>query len=158
LALMAVNSMRPSVLFLLFALFVVVSCLFFRDTYSRIWHDFCRSLRVDEVDFDMDALLARLRGTPTEVWEPAAQLSVAELQRRVRPRQPAPLERRELEAAYASDFDCCAVCAEPWAQGDVYRRLDACGHVFHIECIDRWALSSVDKGRVPTCPLCKAKF
>ena len=157
LALMAVNYIQPHILIGCVLTFVVLSFLF-GEHYSRVWRDFCRSLRPSETPADMDAVLTRLRLTPTELWEPADQLSVHELRRRVRPRNPPPLERSDLEDAYNSDFDVCSICAEPWAPGDVYRQLKTCRHVFHIECIDRWALSSADRHRVPDCPLCKAPF
>mmetsp|Transcript_7831 Transcript_7831/g.25727 ORF Transcript_7831/g.25727 Transcript_7831/m.25727 type:complete len:177 (+) Transcript_7831:53-583(+) len=136
-------------------LFIATTTILFGDHYSRVWREFCRPQ-----PSDMDAVLSRLRSMPTEVWEPASDLSVHELRRRIPRRSDAvtALERSDLERAYANHFDVCSVCAEPWAPGDIYRRLEPCGHVFHIECIDRWALSSADKGLVPTCPLCKTKF
>lgn len=43
---------------------------------------------------------------------------------------------------------CCACFAD-----DVLRVL-RCGHRFHLECIDRWLLSSTDYSRPPACPMC----
>ena len=44
------------------------------------------------------------------------------------------------------------------ASDDVYRVLPRCGHCFHVECIDRWALLSAGRGKRPTCPLCNAQL
>ncbi|GFO30859.1 RING finger protein [Plakobranchus ocellatus] len=51
---------------------------------------------------------------------------------------------KELEG----DFDQCAVCIEPYKDGDVIR-LMPCRHVFHKSCVDPWLLDH------RTCPMCK---
>ncbi|CAN6243743.1 unnamed protein product [Urochloa humidicola] len=43
----------------------------------------------------------------------------------------------------------CAVCLEDIEAGEMVRRLPACGHLFHVECIDMWLHSHT------TCPLCR---
>jgi hypothetical protein len=43
----------------------------------------------------------------------------------------------------------CVICLEPYAAGDVVKRLPACGHEFHADCIDSWLVKQA------TCPLCK---
>ncbi|CAN6231053.1 unnamed protein product [Urochloa humidicola] len=43
----------------------------------------------------------------------------------------------------------CAVCLEGVRRGEVVRRLPACGHLFHMECVDMWLRSHA------TCPLCR---
>lgn len=104
----------------------------------------------------LDAVLSRLRSMPTVRWWPASELSIRELRDSVRGTF---IERSELETAYNEAWDdVCAICAESWQPGDVCRRLAKCRHAFHLECIDRWALTSADKGRLPLCPLCKAEF
>ncbi|KAK2995699.1 hypothetical protein RJ640_001748 [Escallonia rubra] len=45
----------------------------------------------------------------------------------------------------------CAVCLDGLAGGDWCRRLPACGHVFHAECLDTWLV------RVTNCPICRAR-
>ncbi|CAN6237711.1 unnamed protein product [Urochloa humidicola] len=45
----------------------------------------------------------------------------------------------------------CAVCLEDVEAGEMVRRLPACGHLFHVECIDMWLHSHV------TCPLCRCR-
>ncbi|CAO2037891.1 unnamed protein product [Urochloa humidicola] len=45
----------------------------------------------------------------------------------------------------------CAVCLEDVEAGEMVRRLPACGHLFHVECIDMWLHSHV------TCPLCRCQ-
>ncbi|KAL6876364.1 hypothetical protein ACP4OV_012936 [Aristida adscensionis] len=44
----------------------------------------------------------------------------------------------------------CAVCLGAVREGDMVRRLPACLHVYHVECIDRWLAAH------RTCPLCRA--
>ncbi|GFS14408.1 E3 ubiquitin-protein ligase RNF130 [Elysia marginata] len=51
---------------------------------------------------------------------------------------------KELEG----DFDQCAICIEPYKDGDIIR-LMPCRHVFHKSCVDPWLLDH------RTCPMCK---
>ncbi|KAJ1278769.1 hypothetical protein BS78_04G104200 [Paspalum vaginatum] len=44
----------------------------------------------------------------------------------------------------------CAVCLEDVEAGEMVRQLPACGHLFHVECIDMWLHSHA------TCPLCRS--
>merc|ERR1719420_2908393 len=46
----------------------------------------------------------------------------------------------------------CNVCLEDFKCGDEVRKLNACPHAYHKECIDRWL------SRVPSCPICKAEL
>ncbi|CAN6272112.1 unnamed protein product [Urochloa humidicola] len=46
----------------------------------------------------------------------------------------------------------CAVCLEDVRRGEAVRRMPACGHVFHKECVDMWLESHV------TCPLCRREL
>ncbi|VFQ96898.1 unnamed protein product [Cuscuta campestris] len=48
----------------------------------------------------------------------------------------------------AEPFDC-AVCLCEFREKDKLRLLPACGHAFHVGCIDTWLLSN------STCPLCR---
>ncbi|CAD6251254.1 unnamed protein product [Miscanthus lutarioriparius] len=43
----------------------------------------------------------------------------------------------------------CAVCLEDVQRGETVRRMPACGHLFHKDCIDMWLHSHT------TCPLCR---
>jgi hypothetical protein len=43
----------------------------------------------------------------------------------------------------------CAICQEHEGGGDVWRRLRACDHKFHKECVDNWF------GRNAHCPVCR---
>lgn len=49
----------------------------------------------------------------------------------------------------------CSICCEDYTSGEVLRRLP-CKHKFHLECIDRWFLSSTDYSRPVACPMCNA--
>ncbi|KAK9732597.1 hypothetical protein RND81_04G008800 [Saponaria officinalis] len=46
----------------------------------------------------------------------------------------------------------CAVCLGLFEAGEALRLLPACGHVFHVDCVDRWLVGQT------TCPLCRAKL
>lgn len=63
--------------------------------------------------------------------------------------QIASLENREVLGS-SMQADACSICIEGFHVGDSIRRL-ACGHAFHISCIDLWLV------RQASCPLCKQK-
>ncbi|CAN6163823.1 unnamed protein product [Urochloa humidicola] len=46
----------------------------------------------------------------------------------------------------------CAVCLGAVQEGEMVRRLPACSHVYHVECIDRWLAAH------RTCPLCRSEL
>ncbi|XP_074580902.1 RING-H2 finger protein ATL80-like [Curcuma longa] len=48
------------------------------------------------------------------------------------------------------ETETCAICLAEYEVADVLRRLPACGHVFHVECVDRWLRSH------GSCPFCRA--
>jgi hypothetical protein len=43
----------------------------------------------------------------------------------------------------------CCICLEEYCDGDVVRKLPACPHGFHRDCIDQWLR------QVASCPVCK---
>lgn len=45
----------------------------------------------------------------------------------------------------------CAVCLNDFLATDRIRRLGKCGHVFHMECLDKWI-----EYRSYSCPLCRS--
>lgn len=71
------------------------------------------------------------------------------------------LEKRDLVQEIIdntnSTAQTCTICCEDYAGGDVLRVLK-CRHRFHLECIDRWFLSSADYTRPPACPVCNAEL
>ncbi|KAL4429019.1 hypothetical protein ABPG77_006058 [Micractinium sp. CCAP 211/92] len=119
-----------------------------------------RSERIEHVAKLMQAL-------PLEVYRSRDELErmpVGELKRMLEKRGGASgdcLEKGELvEALLASgnsSASTCSVCCEDYEPGDVLRLL-GCGHRFHLECIDRWLLSSTDYSRPPACPMCNAEL
>lgn len=58
-------------------------------------------------------------------------------------------------AAGNSSSTSCTVCCDDYESGDALRVLK-CGHKYHVECIDKWLLSSTDYLRAPACPICSA--
>ncbi|CAL4970284.1 unnamed protein product [Urochloa decumbens] len=55
----------------------------------------------------------------------------------------------EGEAAAAASCVVCSVCLEDVRGGEMVRQVPACGHVFHVRCIDMWLHSH------RTCPMCR---
>ncbi|WOL05533.1 RING-H2 finger protein ATL56-like [Canna indica] len=45
----------------------------------------------------------------------------------------------------------CSVCLERVKEGERCRALPPCGHVFHVDCVDRWLVRSSG------CPICRAR-
>uniref|UniRef100_A0A0E0GWS8 RING-type domain-containing protein n=1 Tax=Oryza nivara TaxID=4536 RepID=A0A0E0GWS8_ORYNI len=45
----------------------------------------------------------------------------------------------------------CAICLSDFADGERVRLLPACGHRFHVVCIDRWLLAHC------SCPTCRRR-
>lgn len=56
-----------------------------------------------------------------------------------------------------SSFSSCSICCDDYESQQAVRVLP-CHHRFHIECIDKWFLSSTDFSRPPACPLCNAEL
>ena len=46
----------------------------------------------------------------------------------------------------------CTICLEDAAEGEKMRRITACSHCFHVDCIDPWLMKK------STCPLCRAEI
>ncbi|CAI2364859.1 unnamed protein product [Moneuplotes crassus] len=51
----------------------------------------------------------------------------------------------------------CALCIDDFVQGDMLRRMQQCGHVFHAECIDEHIVYCIKKDET-TCPYCRAEI
>lgn len=112
----------------------------------------------------LDAVASAIHALPIATYhtrEELEALSVAALQELIRTEglTGAYLEKPELVNALLarcnSSATSCIVCQEEYGKGDVLRVLP-CGHVFHLECVDRWFLSRTDYSRPLVCPLCNA--
>jgi hypothetical protein len=57
-----------------------------------------------------------------------------------------------------SSAESCSICCEDYICGDLKRKLPLCGHQFHVECVDRWFLSSSDYSRPVACPMCNTEL
>jgi hypothetical protein len=109
-----------------------------------------------------DAVVSAIRRCPVEEWTPPAQLgakSAGELKRLLLKRGvdcSRCVTKRDLLDLVSSDTSSsqsCCICLEDYADGDVCRVL-ACGHLFHLECVDRWLYSALDTRKKVACPLC----
>ncbi|XP_027368586.1 NEP1-interacting protein-like 1 [Abrus precatorius] len=47
------------------------------------------------------------------------------------------------------NMSCCSICFQDFEEGELVRILPKCGHLFHLECIDKWL---VQQG---SCPMCR---
>ena len=45
--------------------------------------------------------------------------------------------------------DSCCICRENFQDTDIVRKINSCGHVFHLNCLDTWL------ERHTTCPMCR---
>jgi hypothetical protein len=52
----------------------------------------------------------------------------------------------------------CCICCEDYQAGDIMRLLPKCKHEFHLECLDKWAYTSANQHRNPSCPLCNQQL
>uniref|UniRef100_A0ACD6AD17 Uncharacterized protein n=1 Tax=Avena sativa TaxID=4498 RepID=A0ACD6AD17_AVESA len=79
--------------------------------------------------------------------EPRRGLEDAAIRRipTLRYRKPPPSEAPQAQVASE-----CAVCLSEFQDGERLRRLPACLHAFHIDCIDAWLQATAN------CPLCRA--
>jgi len=121
------------------------------------------------VGSQFDDVLGRVAKLPVEEYqtrEALEKLPPAELKRRLE-RAGAPAPRGAVEKRELVDFlleqggtagTSCSVCFSDYEAGDVLRVL-ACGHKFHVECVDQWALTAArDFSRKTACPLCNAEI
>uniref|UniRef100_A0A7S3K3R0 RING-type domain-containing protein n=1 Tax=Aureoumbra lagunensis TaxID=44058 RepID=A0A7S3K3R0_9STRA len=155
---------------IIFLVVVIVAYFFGQRILEHLWNDWQQNFFFSgrttlPKNAQFDSILSRLRSTPVQIWKPAHELSVHDLRRIIIElkrgevlEQQQIVERKDLEQFYHEIFDVCSICAEPWTSDDIYRRLSHCGHCFHLECIDKWALTMAEKRVVPSCPLCKHTF
>ena len=97
---------------------------------------------------------------PAETWRPTDRLTSAELRARLERLGADPeLERLEAIATIADRTDdVCAICQEPFREGERLRSLQECRHCYHAECIDKWISVETSKSRVPACPTCNTQM
>lgn len=62
-----------------------------------------------------------------------------------------------LMSANNSSGEMCTICSDSYESEDVLRVLK-CDHRFHIECVDRWIITSTDFSKPVECPLCKVQL
>ncbi|KAI9906722.1 hypothetical protein PsorP6_003831 [Peronosclerospora sorghi] len=114
--------------------------------------------------------LRTIQMMPTEEFKTPEELketNIAELKQRLERRNvnfSGCVERQELVELLVKyrggpfNNDTCCICCEEYQRGDVLRLLRKCKHEFHLECLDKWAFTSVNSQRTPSCPLCNQDF
>lgn len=119
----------------------------------------------------MASIAAAIQSLPIEVFhtnEELERMSVSELKallrktkQNVQDKMYTVVEKQELVAMLLSGSnttaESCSICIEDYEAGDILRVL-RCGHRFHLECIDRWFLSSTDYSRPSACPICNTEL
>ncbi|KAJ0409183.1 hypothetical protein ATCC90586_010264 [Pythium insidiosum] len=113
-----------------------------------------------------DRVMGVIQSMPMEEFKTPEELreaSIHELKDRLKRREvefSGCVERSELVELLVrfrggpSNNDTCCICCEEYQSGDVMRLLRRCKHEFHLECLDKWAFTSVNADRKPVCPLC----
>ena len=61
--------------------------------------------------------------------------------------------REKTEISVYKDLDTiyekCSICREDFNELDICRKINDCGHLFHVNCIDTWLETNVK------CPICR---
>uniref|UniRef100_A0AAV1VL45 RING-type domain-containing protein n=1 Tax=Peronospora matthiolae TaxID=2874970 RepID=A0AAV1VL45_9STRA len=151
---------------------------FFREAYTRVAevaqqreaNDYNRAMQEDVRSETFNRTLRTVQAMPTEEFktpEELAKASIADLKQRLGRRDvdfTGCVERRELVELLVkyrggpSNNDTCCICCDEYQTGDVLRLLRKCKHEFHLECLDKWAFTSVNSQRAPSCPLCNQRL
>ncbi|KAK1632977.1 hypothetical protein QYE76_007292 [Lolium multiflorum] len=84
-------------------------------------------------------------GEHDDLYEPSSSVMAA--RRAVVESLPATTLTEETAAAWQQTT--CPICLHEFQTGESARRLPACGHVFHLACINSWLLWK------PQCPMCR---
>ncbi|XP_051189267.1 NEP1-interacting protein 2-like isoform X2 [Lolium perenne] len=84
-------------------------------------------------------------GEHDDLYEPSSAVMAA--RRAVVESLPAATLTKETAAAWQQTT--CPICLHEFQTGESARRLPACGHVFHLTCINSWLLWK------PQCPMCR---
>ena len=48
-----------------------------------------------------------------------------------------------------TEFESCSICMENFSSNSIVRKLNNCGHIFHVDCVDTWFETNI------TCPVCR---
>lgn len=135
----------------------------FRDGGGRVQHQQHSSHQSKRDRFE--AVASIIQSLPTEAFktqEELEKLSITELKslQQSSPQKKGPiflLEKKDIidkiMSTGGSSALSCGVCCDDYQSGDVLRVL-TCTHRFHLECVDKWFLSSTDYSRHVACPLC----
>ncbi|CEG44683.1 ubiquitin-protein ligase e3 [Plasmopara halstedii] len=146
---------------------------FFREAYAQVsavaqreTNNQNRAAQEEMRSETFNRTLSTIQKMPMEEFKTPEQLvkiSIAELKQRLERRDVdfgGCVERQDLVDLLVkyrggpSNNDTCCICCEAYETGDVLRLLCKCKHEFHLECLDKWAYTSVNSQRTPSCPLC----
>ena len=48
-----------------------------------------------------------------------------------------------------TEFESCSICMENFSSNSIVRKLNNCGHIFHVDCVDTWFETNI------RCPVCR---
>eukprot|EP00890_Picochlorum_soloecismus_P001516 jgi/Picsp_1/2365/NSC_05828-R1_protein len=118
----------------------------------------------------MNFITSVIQALPLEKYmtrEDLKRCSISELTGRIHELQKdknKEVEKLDLDTVIEKDEIIEAICrtsnvnsSSNYESGDTLRVLN-CGHKFHLECIDRWFLSSTDYSRPAACPMCNTEL
>ncbi|ETV90337.1 hypothetical protein H310_14862 [Aphanomyces invadans] len=110
-------------------------------------------------------MLKTISRLPTEEFKAPSECSVHDLKERLAVRgipHGKVIEKEEfvrlLQDFRGGPAASCCICCEDYVAGDVLRILSTCKHDFHLECMDKWALTLANSTRTPSCPLCNQEL
>ena len=58
-------------------------------------------------------------------------------------------QENEGDEGAEGEEDSCSICREPFENSSIIRKINSCGHKFHLSCIDTWFQTQ------HTCPMCR---
>ena len=48
-----------------------------------------------------------------------------------------------------TEYESCSICMENFSSNSIVRKINNCGHIFHVDCVDTWFENSI------RCPVCR---
>lgn len=48
-----------------------------------------------------------------------------------------------------TEYESCSICMENFSSNSIVRKINNCGHIFHVDCVDTWFETNI------RCPVCR---